>query len=221
MRKALHSLATFLCIAVLLQVYLQISFQFRCMYENENGLKAELLREKNDIIMMVMGEKENFSIWLNRLKALKIDADLTFIYASYDEEIITNDTDVTDFSDSFTYSTIFIPNTTWTQGRTLLGEKAIELEYIRSKKFDFWGFSDDDLDVICDAPVFLDTNLDCWEQVFHNIRTDLPNKITMISTGFVKSQFSRAVSNTDAMFNVFKREYVPYYQPPHLVNLNG
>ena len=216
MKQTSHIVVSCLCIAGLLQIYLQTSFTNWCMYENKSVPQAELKREKDDILMMVMGEKQMFPIWLNRLKALKIGADLTFVYGSYDEEIIKNDTDVTDFSDSFTYSTIFIPKTTWTQGRTLLGEKAIELEYNRAKKFDFWGFSDDDFDLVCNFPTVFDTSEDCWEQVFYNLRTDLPSKITMIAPQLSPKQnleFGRAVTSVDAIFNVFRREYVPYYQP--------
>eukprot|EP00536_Pseudo-nitzschia_multiseries_P016491 jgi/Psemu1/313232/fgenesh1_kg.1128_\ len=163
-----------------------------------------------DIAVLVMGEAEQFSMWLHRLEQIK-NKQLTFIYASYDRDIAPDD-DGFVYTGSLKYDTIFIPGTAWTDGRDALGEKAIEAEVRRKKTFDYWVFSDDDATVKCESL----SEAECWQHVFDYIgRDDMPSQVSTVA--FVVDDFSgakmHAVSNADAYFNAFKRDYVPYMQP--------
>lgn len=169
-----------------------------------------------DIVVMVMGEAAAFRTWLHRLQSIK--GELTFIYASFDKEIfLTNDERGLDFH----YDMIFVPNTTWTEGRTILGEEALTKERARKKEFDHWLFADDDVDFTCleneESRLFFGGEENCWQRVFDFIaRDDIPAKasaIVAVVAPFPAFESMAAVSTYDALFNVFKREYVTYLQP--------
>jgi len=168
----------------------------------------------SDIVVMVMGEEAVFRTWLHRLQSIK--GQLTFIYASFDKEILlTKDELELDFN----YDTLFIPNTTWTEGRTMLGEEALRKEKARKIEFDYWLFADDDVDFTClendESHSFFGDEENCWQRVFDFIaRDEIPAKASAIVAQFGTAGESMAAMSTyDALFNAFKREYVPYLQP--------
>mmetsp|Transcript_11445 Transcript_11445/g.32939 ORF Transcript_11445/g.32939 Transcript_11445/m.32939 type:complete len:365 (+) Transcript_11445:85-1179(+) len=177
-----------------------------------------VISHESNIIVMVMGQKDYFPTWLHRLE--KMNARLTFIFASYDEEIREDDEMVTSFTGSLDFYNMYIPNTRWEEGRTLLGEKAIEFEVRRGKQFDWWFFLDDDVNIICEAPLSTKA-VDCWQHVFDTLnRNDLASKITAVNVPSVRilpdgkpPQRMKAANNYDPNFAAFKREYLPYVQP--------
>eukprot|EP00537_Pseudo-nitzschia_pungens_P013744 CAMPEP_0172385982 /NCGR_PEP_ID=MMETSP1061-20121228/3584_1 /TAXON_ID=37318 /ORGANISM="Pseudo-nitzschia pungens, Strain cf. pungens" /LENGTH=304 /DNA_ID=CAMNT_0013115199 /DNA_START=243 /DNA_END=1154 /DNA_ORIENTATION=- len=171
------------------------------------------------IIVMVMGPKMTFPSWLSLLE--QITGELQFVYASYDEEISPHEKRS---SVSLNYETIFIPDTTWTEGRTLLGEKAIELEVHRKRQFDYWLYLDDDI-VLVDKHNNDASPTQTLQQFFDVLGADdIPSRVTTISpTSNHRKEVDAlvGVSNVDAMVNAFKREYVPYLQPYAVLPVGG
>lgn len=195
-----------LCVAALLAV--------PCFHRN-----LSVIDEKPpvDIVVMVMGEAAVFRTWLHRLQSIK--GQLTFIYASFDEEILLTKHE---WELDFNYDTLFVPNTTWTEGRTMLGEEALRKEKARTKEFDYWLFADDDADFTCleneESRSFFGDEENCWQRVFDFIaRDDIPAKASAIVAVFdpqdAGKEYMSAMSTYDAIFNAFKREYVQYLQP--------
>ena len=169
------------------------------------------MKDSTDIVFIVMGF---FSMWHTALENL--DGNIALIYASYDEPV--------SYNSSINYQTIHIPGTTWTQGRNFLAEEAIRLERKRCKEFTHWIFSDDDIVPFCDMNVAGykeefqrvygdDESVSCWQHVIDYIGSSkVPEKASlMVGQSGPRGFF--AVSTADAMFNVFKRKYVPYLLP--------
>ena len=130
---------------------------------------------KKEIIFIVMGERKNFKVWFQRLNINNKNhpARISFIYGSYDESVnATEDNVICEQSNElFDCQTLFIPGTTWTQGRNRLAEEALRKEKKRGMKYDYWGFADDDVQLICDECVNLDhhecpesLSLKCWNR---------------------------------------------------------
>lgn len=179
---------------------------------------------KIDIVVMVMGELKQFGQWFRVLS--NIEANLSFIYASYDAEIPEEGGKYTckesSSSTSLDCQTMFIPHTTWTEGRNLLAQEALRKERGRGKEYSYWLFLDDDVKVKCNpqvannkAPLSL---TECWQNVFNFISSDeVPEKVSTITVlqsdaAFLNAEFV-AFSNADALFAAFKRERVPYLLP--------
>ena len=163
---------------------------------------------KADILVMILGEKNTFAEWHHRLT--EINGQITFIYASYDESIPSNE--LPKGNSTLKYETLFFPGATWTEGRIKLGIRAIELEWGRKKKFDFWVFSDNHVTLQCDLT---QTGAECWQYVFDSIRNDLPTKINMVaipSKGEERPS-ARSVNFFEPFFNAYRRAFVPYHQP--------
>jgi hypothetical protein len=138
---------------------------------------------KKEILFIVMGERKNFKVWFQRLNINNKNhpARVTFIYGSYDESVnATEDNVICEQSNEmFDCQTLFIPGTTWTQGRNRLAEEALRKEKKRGMKYDYWGFADDDVQLICDECVNLDhhecpesLSLKCWNRFLATIATE-------------------------------------------------
>jgi hypothetical protein len=124
-------------------------------------------------------------------------------------------------------STIFIPGTTWTQGRNKLIEEALHLERRFGQKYDYWLFLDDDAVFKCRNGRGVMKNITncndiCWNE-FMNVLKDrslVPEKATTVTLNMGrKSKQHYAASNADAMVAAFKREYVPYLLPYATLNV--
>ena len=143
-----------------------------------------------------------------------MDANLSFVYASYDAEIPGQGENYiceeNNSSTSLDCQTIYIPHTTWTEGRNLLAEEALRKERHLGKEYRYWLFLDDDVNVRCKSPA-----VECWQQVFNFISSDeVPDKASTISLPYGNPRDGfMAVSNADAMFAEFKKERVPYLLP--------
>lgn len=170
-----------------------------------------------DIFFMVMGESKTFRSWLRRFEQVDSPS-LTFLYGSNDEEIHADECD-NDYG--LNCGTIFMPGTTWSEGRNLMAAEALRREKVRGKEYDYWVFIDDDLDVTCAEQetegveeVLGDGS--CWQKVINFISSDqVPENassltIPVSTTG--KHGFS-AVSTSGSVFGAFKRERVPYLLP--------
>jgi hypothetical protein len=231
--------------------------------EDEASNKALALFQKDeairtDIIFMVMGEAQFFKKWYD-LFANDVDRanSITFFYASFDKNLSDEgeasstlcnhhgdrrDGNTIDGEDDDTKSdwchSIFIPGTTWTEGRNLLAEEAIRMERKKGNQFTHWIFSDDDIFLSCGKAkennhklswlkengsrkemygVDIDDNTSCWQHVFDFIGSGkAPQKASNIYLTLFSPQYAQgfsALSTVDAIFNAFTREYVPYLLP--------
>lgn len=184
---------------------------------------------KKEILFIVMGERKNFKVWFHRLNinTKNHPARLTFIYGSYDESVnATEDNVICEQSnESFDCQTLFIPGTTWTEGRNRLAEEALRKEKKRGRKYDYWGFADDDVQLICHSCIKLDLcseSFKCWNNFFATIATEgaLPDNAStvVLEIGWAvdKNKWPKgftAVSTYDAFVTVIKRDTVPLLLP--------
>ena len=158
-------------------------------------------------IIMVM-----FFIWVERLCAISIDNTfVVFLYASYDRLLprdvcgmVSNDTNVE-------CDTMFNTNSTWTEGRNTLAGKEFKKEMLVGSTFHWWLFFDDDVELECIGEGA------CLDQILRYLASNnVPDNITAVAA---QPQWSldvttlRAVSTVDALFQGFRRKYVPYLLP--------
>lgn len=113
---------------------------------------------ETSIIIAVMGEAKYFQKWyttINKASNLSNDSMLkrktnrravTLLYGSFDAPINTSlYSKRNELVNSIDCRSIYIPKTTWTEGRNLLAQE-IRLDDERlNKKYDFWVFVDDDV----------------------------------------------------------------------------
>ena len=185
---------------------------------------------KKEILFIVMGERKNFKVWFQRLNINNKNhpARVTFIYGSYDESVnATEDNVICEQSNElFDCQTLFIPGTKWTEGRNRLAEEALRKEKKRGMKYDYWGFADDDVQLICDECIKLDLckqSFKCWNRFFATIATEgaLPENASTVVLKMVQAVMSTrkwpkgftAVSTYDAFVTVIKRDTVPLLLP--------
>ena len=182
-------------------------------------------KESTDILFMVMGESKYFLSWHSLLK--DIDANIFFVYASFDEAVNPTDEKSCNCHRNNTdlqCQTIFIPGTTWTAGRNLLAEEAIREERRRGEQFTHWVFADEDVvdQLACWKGKALKDKVYsragygsklCWQRIFDYIGSSIvPDNASSISIPYQGMQF-QATSNADALFVAFKRDYVLYLLP--------
>ena len=188
--------------------------------ENRNENNALIIpdrKNETDILVLVMGELGALEKWYNILKS--IDATFSFIYASFDAQISQEQNAIYMENATFPFQVIFIPGTTWTQGRNILAEEAIRLEKKRGKEFSHWLFMDDDVVPLCyeECKTFYGDG-SCWQNVFNFISSSkVPDNASTIypQMDTTKDRYDgmKALSTPDALFAAFKREYVPYMLP--------
>ena len=177
----------------------------------------------NDILFMVNGQKKYFKTWQENL--VLVSKGVSLVYASFDEKILEEHRSYinknNDSNDAFDCHTMYIPNTTSTEARNFLAEKAIRLERMNKREFNYWVFSDDDVTLDCNKRKEMviklyGNNTSCWQLVVDFLRSSkVPEKASTVvfempthgTRGF------GTVSTVDAMFNAFKRRYVPYLLP--------
>jgi hypothetical protein len=169
-----------------------------------------------------MGGADTFETWHNLTRNL--DIRVTLFFASYDSPVLSQDCE-----DDGYCQTLFIPHTTWTEGRNLLAEEALHAEAKLGKKYKHWAFSDSDVAVFCNHHV---RGLGCWNELVKYIQTEMPANAAVLALPIIHThickkmlgdvassdpsniyfQFS-AVSTFDAAFNVIRREHVPTLLP--------
>lgn len=158
----------------------------------------------------------------------------SFIYASYDDIITTNNTNSSTAAMDLMMSsrTIFIPGTTWTEGRNKLAQEALTNEKIRKQTYKYWVFLDDDIDFICKKGTFgrggqmiagfentseTTSGQYCWNMFLNFLDSDndlVPKKVTTVTLkrGRHDKHFT-AASKPDAIVAAFKRQSLPYILP--------
>lgn len=170
-----------------------------------------LKEQELEAILMVMGERSAMHDCYGMVRSIK-GFPIHFVYGSYNEAFsIKCDIDC-DF--------LYLKDTTWTEGRNLLAEKAVEIEMSRGREFDYWIFADDDFAPECtEGSQLIHRPGSCWRQFFYFLASDpvVRNpKITSITTvgdRKISKLPYQSTSNTDPMLAVFKRSYVPYLMP--------
>ena len=96
---------------------------------DEHPSEEKILDHDTKIMMVVMGPKEKFPDWVKILSAIN-NITLSFIYGSFDEAISTDECDSHKLhaDRNFDCSTLYIPNTTWTEGRNMLAGEVLKRE---------------------------------------------------------------------------------------------
>ena len=151
-----------------------------------------------------------FFIWVERLCAISIDnAFVVFLYASYDRLLprdvcgmVSNDTNVE-------CDTMFNTNSTWTEGRNTVAGKEFQKEMLVRSTFDWWLFFDNAVELECIGEG------KCLDQILRYLASkNVPDKITAVAAqGSLHATSLQAVSTADALFQAFRRKYVPYLLP--------
>lgn len=179
---------------------------------------TENLPADQSLIILVQGPKETFRTWKERVLGWS-HVDVTLVFGSFDSPIDDNDCTA-----SRKCRTIFIPGTTWTEGRNLLAKAAYQEELERQTKFLYWVFSDDDVVLNC---VSLEdeheaTGSSCWEQYLDlllNQQVRSPVVAMRMSDAQARSAGGKipnrfVLTDTyDALLNAFRREQVPILLP--------
>ena len=203
---------------------------------DEHPSEEKILDHDTKIMMVVMGPKEKFPDWVKILSAIN-NITLSFIYGSFDEAISTDECDSHKLhaDRNFDCSTLYIPNTTWTEGRNMLAGEVLKREKSdddedakKGEVYDWWVFADDDLVPSCAEATYSMEALfgkggegeSCWQKVFNFIKNDqnnIPEKVTTLSMPWARVGLARkgfiGTSQVDAFFAAFKRTYVPYLLP--------
>jgi hypothetical protein len=161
-------------------------------------------------IMLVQGPQAGFLAWKQRMTT----SSALLVYASFDTPI--NDPGCTSNSDLTNCRAIYIPNTTWTEGRNELAKYALCEEKWRQKEFLYWNFADDDLDLDCRLPTISNTT-DCWMKYFNFLENELPQTNcpvlalalhTVQGPGWNLTGGFNTVHTYDAISNAFHRRHV-------------
>ena len=161
----------------------------------------------------------------------------SFIYASFDEPVVGSSITTTKMPNSIdmiTSKTIFIPGTTWTEGRNKLAEEALRNEKKLGQTYKYWVFLDEDIDFECgvESTAAKDAQLNtmtenesfnnhdneqrCWNRFLDFLNKDelVPPKVTTVTVKRGKPAMDlEAVSKPDAIIAAFKRQSVPYLFP--------
>ncbi len=179
----------------------------------QDGKGELVVSSDTDILVIVMGERKTFSLWLERIGP--INGSLSLLFGSFDEQIPTSECQN---ENDLPCQVAFIPGTTWTEGRNLLAGEALRKEKRRGKKYDYWLFLDDDVDGNCQGGKPMVETLgegSCWQKIFNYIGSDqVPEHASSISLPRDRGRAGFAShSTTDAMFSAFKRDRVPYFLP--------
>lgn len=186
-------------------------------------INSSKTKQNVDILCIIMGEAKSHPMWKKRIA--NITGSVSLLYGSFDEEIPSNNCEIK--FGFFCEETIFIPGTTWTQGRNLLAAQAVRKERKREKKYDYWIFIDDDVSPVCEGGEPMEQFFgkgNCWQKLFNFISSDqVPEKVSTLALAYKNSGPSGfvGVSNTDAMFAAFKREKVPYLLPYATIREGG
>lgn len=158
-------------------------------------------QDTHPILLMVMGAAKYFTYWHEELRSAPCD----FLYASYDSDINMD-------------NTMFIPGTTWTEGRNLLAAEALRREHNRLP-YQFWGFADEDVVVKC-AQNKTKQNTHPFPPdgcLAHLIRIltmsgAMPDRAMALAL-HNEPKRDLAVTTPDADFNIFRRSFVPFVLP--------
>lgn len=115
--------------------------------------------------------------------------------------------------------TLYIPNSTWTEGRNALAQAAFCWEKQRSRLFSYWiVFADDDMELGCryDSQI---SEVECWGRFFGFVEDQAPLShaatIALANEGRYINQTDGVVltNSYDAILNAYNREFVPRLLP--------
>jgi hypothetical protein len=186
----------------------------RSSKNNENGEEDEYEDWMPDLVIMVQGPLQNFHEWCDRVMH-QSDESAILVYGAYDKKPPSSYA-------TAECRTMYIPNTTWTEGRNELSKGAYCLEEERQKKFKHWIFSDDDIIFECAAfnRESRKSNkkhrpIDCWKMFFQYIIHDFPQLHSPIMVGewIAPLRPLMTVDFYDAALNVFDRERIHLMLP--------
>lgn len=188
--------------------------------------------ETTQIIFAVMGEAKYNQAWCERIgKATVLPNDVlprsdtkhwtvTLLYGSFDEPIeskLPNEIhrrkslQKGDFEGC---QSLYIPETTWTEGRNMLAKEIRLREDVTSKEFDFWVFADDDVSVhILGEKGDEASDWQGWGSFFDYLVDDMPSEATTVTIGGWKRDGVRSATTVDALVAAFPRKFVPYFIP--------
>jgi len=180
-----------------------ISAECNDLYPTPQIVKPPI-RHQETLILMIMGEERKFKQWESLILQSKYKKNIDFVYASYDKRIVCS-----------INCAMFIPNTTWTEGRNLLAAHALQKEKTRGQPYEWWGFSDDDCIFLCNPKT--EYQVLCFDKLVEKMMLPdgVPNRA--VGIGLVAKwphpNDYRSVSSVDAIFNVYRRSFIPFVMP--------
>ena len=176
------------------------------------GEKADYHQDGADnIILLVQGPRAAFDEWYQRVKNV---SSTTLIYASYDAPIEDDLGCVED-------KCLFLPNSTWTEGRDRLSLAALCQEQQREATFKYWVFADDDVILECPAFPGIPANAhECWNLFTALLKDNLTAPVVAIRGSYdlhnlaEKERHGFVLTDSyDAILNAFHRDHVPLLLP--------
>lgn len=152
-------------------------------------------------LLLVQGKSQTLESWVRQ--HLTVDDFVSLIYLCYDQEILPLRRErLLAFSRT---------NTTWTEGRNILGQEAFRFEQETGEEFHYWIFSDEDLKLQCQTGL-------CWLELF-----DLLDKVSnpVVAIQFPSHMEPRCkrkdavflTDSYDAMLNCFNRRHISTLMP--------
>jgi hypothetical protein len=131
---------------------------------------------------MVEGEEKNFQYWYDLVVANRNvtdnAADVLLVYGTYAAPFypqVCNSTEEMPAWSAASCRTVYIPDTTLTEGLNELAEFAYCEEQRRQQEFSFWIFADDDARLTCPRQ---DRNLnDCWTRFQSFLVNEVEEKV--------------------------------------------
>ncbi|CAJ1956317.1 unnamed protein product [Cylindrotheca closterium] len=179
------------------------------------------------LVVLVQGPVRILGDWKQRLRDAGMEKKVLLVYASFDEPAQDPECDVLANGQWSPFCrTMFIPGTTWTEGRNELVKYAHCEEQIREKEFRYWIFSDDDVDLSCHMPEDMNittNNLNgavCWKSYFDFLETQMPSS-EGVFYGLRDPKRLRKLNQkgivitaeVDAILNAFDRKYIKILMP--------
>ena len=160
----------------------------------------------SEIVFAVLGKGKKFSKWFDLFQGLKESFKVTLVYGSDDAPI--NSTQCTTETDC---RTMFMPNTTWTEGRNKLAEAILCQERARGKRFKWWAFAEDDVELLkCQFSAW-----SCWHAFLYSLSNHMPSNSVVVSASSAIQRMGSwyGLTTFDSALNVFKRDFLPLLLP--------
>jgi hypothetical protein len=157
------------------------------------------------LVVLVQGPLNNLDTWCDRIHE-QGEGDVLLIYGVFDQKPPA-------WFNAYhrdKCQVIYIPKTTWTQGRNALSKAAYCYEQMRQKDFMYWIFSDDDIVFwkVCNKN-------NCWRRYFAWIKDNLPKIKTPLLVGsFAPPLVPFALTDYyDAALNAMDRKQIHLVLP--------
>ncbi|CAJ1954919.1 unnamed protein product [Cylindrotheca closterium] len=179
------------------------------------------------LVVLVQGPARMLGHWKQRLRDAGVEKSVLLVYASFDKPAKDPECDVLENGQWSSFCrTLFIPDTTWTEGRNELVKYAHCEEQIREQEFRYWIFSDDDVELECHIPDDMATttnNLNgtvCWTLYFDFLDTQMLSSQAVFYALRDAERFSEEnqkgiiiTAEVDAIINAFDRRYIKMLMP--------